>query len=83
MDASVADKFRAKYGGSKQKQQTSGVKSKDETDSSNTDMDLVTLKAEVSKQVRPFIPFLFEAEIKELYVSLCNRGVCWVTIVLV
>jgi len=65
IDASVADKFRAKYGGSKQKQQTSGVKSKDETDSSNTDMDLVTLKAEVSKQVDRIIKLKAEGAGKE------------------
>ena len=36
-------------------------------------MDLVTLKAEVSKQVRHFMHFLFEAEIKKRHVGLCKR----------
>ena len=79
----MADTFRAKYGGNKQKQQTSGDKATDEADSSNTDLDLVTLKAEVSKQVRPFMPFLLEAEIKKLHVGLCKWGVCCAALVYV
>lgn len=52
IDASVADQFRAKYGGNKQKQQTAGEKAADTSDGNAADMDVATLQAEITKQVR-------------------------------
>lgn len=52
LDASVADQFRAKYGGTKQKQQAASDKSKN-TNASNgntASTDVTTLQAEITKQ---------------------------------
>ena len=52
IDASVADQFRAKYGGSKQKKQTAGEEAANTSDGNAADMDVATLQAEITKQVR-------------------------------
>ena len=43
IDASVADQFRAKYGGNKQKKQTAGEEAANTSDGNAADMDVATL----------------------------------------
>ncbi|KAL9967670.1 hypothetical protein ACROYT_G025951 [Oculina patagonica] len=50
IDASVADQFRAKYGGNKPKQQAAGDKSTNTTNGNTADTDVATLQAEITKQ---------------------------------
>ncbi|XP_027055793.1 methionine--tRNA ligase, cytoplasmic-like isoform X1 [Pocillopora damicornis] len=50
IDASVADQFRAKYGGNKQKKQTAGEEAANTSDGNAADMDVATLQAEITKQ---------------------------------
>ena len=52
IDASVADQFRAKYGGNKQNQQTQGAKSANAVNGNTTDTDVAALQAEITKQAR-------------------------------
>lgn len=50
----MAEQFRAKYGGNKQKQQAGSDKSKNTntSDGSNAGKNVASLQAEVAKQVR-------------------------------
>ena len=50
----MAEQFRAKYGGNKQKQQAASDKSKNTntSDGSNAGKNVASLQAEVAKQVR-------------------------------
>lgn len=50
----MAEQFRAKYGGNKQKQQAASDKSKNTktSDGSNAGKNVASLQAEVTKQVR-------------------------------
>ena len=50
----MAEEFRAKYGGNKQKQQAASDKSKNHntSDGSNAGKNVASLQAEVTKQVR-------------------------------